>query len=159
MAADIELLRLGVADAGELLTLQRAAYVSEAQLHEDPLLPPLVQTLTELAAELGDSERFAWGVRDGPRLVASVRVALVGLHAAEFSRLCVVPDRQGIGIGSALMLAAEQRLPAGVGTVRLFTGERSPRNLHLYSRLGYLETGRRSVGSYKLVYFEKIREA
>ena len=32
-------------DAGELLTLQRAAYVTTAQLYRDPFLPPLLETL------------------------------------------------------------------------------------------------------------------
>ena len=55
--------RLGVADAGELLTLQRAAYVTEAQLHEDLRLPPLVQTLDQLRTELAAPNVAAWGVR------------------------------------------------------------------------------------------------
>ena len=46
---------LGVDDAGELLTLQRAAYVTEAQTHDDPGLPPLRQTLEELRSELGSA--------------------------------------------------------------------------------------------------------
>ena len=37
-------------DAGEVLTLQRAAFVTEAQAHGDPALPPLTQTLAELRA-------------------------------------------------------------------------------------------------------------
>ena len=43
---------LRAVDAGELLTLQRAAYVSEARIYGDPELPPLVQTLDELIVEL-----------------------------------------------------------------------------------------------------------
>ena len=38
--------------AGELLTLQRAAYATEAQLYGDPNLPALVQSLDELRDEL-----------------------------------------------------------------------------------------------------------
>ena len=38
------------ADAGELLTLRRAAFVTEAQQYDDPHIPPLTQTLDELAA-------------------------------------------------------------------------------------------------------------
>lgn len=38
------------ADGGELLTLQRAAFVTEAQLYDDPRLPALVETLPELLA-------------------------------------------------------------------------------------------------------------
>lgn len=40
--------------AGELLTLQRAAYVTEAQAHDDPCLPPLVETLDDLRSVLAD---------------------------------------------------------------------------------------------------------
>lgn len=44
---DVRLLAADVADAGELLTLQRAAYVSEARIYGGPELPPLVQSLDE----------------------------------------------------------------------------------------------------------------
>jgi hypothetical protein len=47
-----EIIALGVQDAGELLTLQRAAYVVEAQAHDDPRLPPLTETLAEVRAEI-----------------------------------------------------------------------------------------------------------
>jgi hypothetical protein len=49
-ASGIEPLRLRTDDAGEVLTLQRAAYVTEAQAHRDLLLPPLMQTFAELRA-------------------------------------------------------------------------------------------------------------
>lgn len=35
--------RLHAGDAGEVLTLQRAAYLTEAQAHDDLSLPPLTQ--------------------------------------------------------------------------------------------------------------------
>ncbi|WP_448614769.1 hypothetical protein [Modestobacter sp. URMC 112] len=41
------------ADAGELLTLQRAAFVTEAQVYDDPRLPALVETPDELRSALG----------------------------------------------------------------------------------------------------------
>ena len=53
------LVRLGAEDAGEVLTLQRAAYVTEAQAHDDLNLPPLRQSLAEVAAELADPEVLA----------------------------------------------------------------------------------------------------
>jgi len=68
---------LGIDDAGEVLTLQRAAYVTEAQAHGDLAMPPLTQTLAELRAELADSQVTAWGFRERGRLVASLRVRLV----------------------------------------------------------------------------------
>ncbi|MBO0890195.1 MAG: GNAT family N-acetyltransferase [Acidothermales bacterium] len=148
-------LRLGPVDAGELLTLQRAAYVTEAQLHGDVDLPALVQTLDELRAELADARCLAWGTRESGRLVAAVRVRLVDPTTAEIGRLVVAPDRQGRGLGSALLAAAENRLPRSVTNVRLFTGEHSTANLRLYARSGYAETHRTPAAGYDLVHLAK----
>jgi ribosomal protein S18 acetylase RimI-like enzyme len=135
MTAGIEPRQLGPADAGEILTLQRAAYVTEAQAHGDLMMPALLQTLP----------------------VASVRIFTVDTAAAEIRRLSVAPDRQGQGLGTTLLLAAEAGLPAAVTTVRLFTGERSLANQRLYGRLGYQETARTPAGPYQLVHMAKQR--
>ena len=149
---------LGPADAGEVLTLQRAAYVTEAQLHDDLGLPALRQTVPELAAELADPAVLALGVReDGGRLLAAVRARVDGA-VAHVGRLAVVPDRQGQGLGSALLTVLEGALPGDVGELRLFTGERSAANLRLYARLGYRETGRTPLPTgYDLVHLAKPR--
>jgi GNAT superfamily N-acetyltransferase len=148
--------RLGPDDAGELLTLQRAAFVTEAQAHDDPFLPPLTQTLAELRAELGDPAVIALGVRQGGRLVGSVRVRVSpDGRDAELARLMVAPDQQGAGLGAWLLVAAERELPATVERLWLFTGDRSTRNLALYARNGYVETHRRPVRAHAHVYFEK----
>ncbi|WP_407727507.1 hypothetical protein ACJEDT_07880 [Rhodococcoides fascians] len=68
--------RLAAEDAGELLTLQRAAYVTEAQAHGDVLLPPLTQSSAEVAEELSSPGVTAIGIRtETSRLVAAVRVS------------------------------------------------------------------------------------
>ncbi|MCL2729274.1 MAG: GNAT family N-acetyltransferase [Actinomycetia bacterium] len=156
--SQIDPLLLGPGDAGEILTLQRAAYVTEAQAHDDLGMPPLTQTLEQLRAELADPDVTARGVRDRGRLVACVRVRLAGPATAEIGRLVVAPDRQGEGLGSGLLLAAEERLGPGVTVIRLFTGERSHANLRLYERLGYRETGRSPAGGYDLVHLAKTRD-
>jgi hypothetical protein len=48
---DLEIRSVTVDDAGELLTLRRAAFVTEAQQYGDPHIPPLTQTLEELEAD------------------------------------------------------------------------------------------------------------
>jgi hypothetical protein len=65
---------LGVDDVAEALTLQRAAYVAEAQAHGDLDLPPPWQSLAALAAELGDPEVFVagWRTAGAPCSVFSV---------------------------------------------------------------------------------------
>ena len=58
-------------DAGELLTLQRAAFVTEARLNGSLELPPLTETLAELAASVDDA--IVLLARQQGRLVAAVR--------------------------------------------------------------------------------------
>jgi ribosomal protein S18 acetylase RimI-like enzyme len=149
------LVRLSPADSGEILTLQRAAYVSEAQAHGDLELPPLVQSLEELAAELADPQVLALGLREGARLLAAVRIRLDG-DSADLGRLTVVPDRQGQGLGSRLLRHAEEQVSARVHRLRLFTGEHSLANQRLYQRHGYLEDARTAAGHYQLVHMTKV---
>jgi GNAT superfamily N-acetyltransferase len=125
--------------AGELLTLQRAAYVTEAQRYDDLRLPALLQTLEELVEELAASRCLAAVI--GTRLVGSVR-SRERDGVLHIGRLVVAPDLQGRGLGSRLLLAAE----AGTSLRRaaLFTGALSEQNLRLYRRHGYLESHRES---------------
>lgn len=149
---------LGPADAGEILTLQRAAYVTEAQAHNDVFLPPLTQDLGDLREELNRSSVQAWGYRDNARLVAAVRVDSIDT-TAHIGRLVVAPDRQGGGLGSSLLAHAEARLPLCITTVELFTGEHSSANLRLYRRLGYRDTHRTRAGNYEVLHLSKQRPA
>lgn len=145
---------LEVAHAGEVLTLQRAAYVPEARRYGDLDMPPLTQTLDELRAELARDDVMGLGVWDGGRLVGSVRVR-VDTGVAHLGRLVVAPDRQGEGIGSSLLAAAERLLPPEVLEIRLFTGDRSESTITLYERFGYVRQYETSAGTYRLVHLTK----
>ncbi len=144
---------LGPDDAGEVLTLQRAAYLTEAAAHNDFGLPPLTQTLTEVEDELTDPAVTALGIRDGSRLVGAVRLRRSG-SVVELGRLIVAPDRQGQGIGTRLLLHAETVHPEAQ-EMRLFTGEHRTANIRLYARHGYHETSRTPAGDYQLVHLVK----
>jgi GNAT superfamily N-acetyltransferase len=155
--------RLGVDDAGEVLTLQRAAYVTEAWAHGDLDLPPLWQSLADLEAELADPQVLAAGWRSGTgRLLAAVRVRIApGTPVvAHIARLTVVPDRQGQKLGTRLLTELEKQLPAEATELRLFTGEHSHANLRFYARHGYVESHREPTpAGYALVHLQKPRPA
>lgn len=142
-----------VADAGEILTVQRAAYVTEAQLHGDPFLPPLVESLDQIRTMIAESLVLKASV--GSRLVGSVRgrfnerTCLVG-------RLVVAPDLRGRGIGEALMRALETEAAGRADACVLFTGHLSETDLRMYRRLGYAETSRERVADHlTLVHMRK----
>lgn len=126
---------LTAAHAGEALTVQRAAYVTEAQHYDAPRIPPLTETLDELLADLS-SGVLAFGAWDGTRLAGSVRGRVDG-DRMEIARFSVAPDLQGRGIGRALLTAVESAAPPEVRTFWLITGIDSEDNLRLYRKAGY----------------------
>ncbi|NEC93098.1 GNAT family N-acetyltransferase, partial [Streptomyces sp. SID12501] len=105
-----------VDDAGELLTLRRAAFVTEAQQYGDPNIPPLTQTLKELKADLTADGVITLGAWGGHRLVGSIRVLVEG-GKATLGRCAVAPDLQGKGIGTVLLSAILPTLPDGIEEV------------------------------------------
>ncbi|MBA8795707.1 tRNA (guanine37-N1)-methyltransferase [Friedmanniella endophytica] len=127
----------GPGDAGELFTLQRAAYLAEGRL-QGWTIPPLVEELAEVAAEL--PHQLVLTARQAGRLIGSVRGRADG-DTWRVGRLMVVPDRQGEGLGSRLLAAIEARA-VGCTRVELVTGAASTHNLAFYARHGYTELRR-----------------
>lgn len=130
-AQDAPEVRIDVVDvdeAGELLTVRRAAFVSEAQQYGDPFIPALTQTLDELRADLQRTDVVTLGAWHGPRLVGSIRVEVEGQRAT-LGRLAVVPDLQGKGIGTQLLLAIPPYLPPETSEVWVFTARDAVHNL------------------------------
>jgi GNAT superfamily N-acetyltransferase len=141
------------ADAGEVLTLQRAAYVSEAQLYGDPFVPPLVESLEQVRKAIESA--VVLKAVEGARIVGSVRGQLSGT-TCRVGRLVVAPDRQGQGLGTALLAALHERVPQA-SAFDLFTGHLSGGNLRLYRRLGYRETHRERMDDHlTLVHLRMI---
>ncbi|SMD23125.1 GNAT family N-acetyltransferase [Lentzea albidocapillata] len=122
--------------AGEVMTVQRAAYLAEARRYGAWDLPPLVETLDEIRRHLGDGMP-AFGAFDGARLVGSVRSRVDG-ERMEVARLAVAPDVQGGGVGRKLLEAISERAPAEVRVVWLFTGAESDGNIGFYESAGFV---------------------
>lgn len=124
-------------EAEALIELQRAAYAAEAQLYDDWAIEPLTETPADLRAAMSTSIVLA--VSDAGVLIGSVRGTLTD-GICRIGRLFVRPDRQGEGLGSALLAAIEAEF-AGAPRFTLFTGSRSEGNIRLYRRHGYVITG------------------
>ncbi|MCW3491760.1 GNAT family N-acetyltransferase [Microbacterium sp. SSM24] len=140
MPDDIDIRAIAPEDAGETLTLQRAAFVQEALIYDSVQMPPLIQSLEELRAEL--VENLGCVARESGRMLGAVRARADG-DLLLIGRIAIAPDVQGRGIGSRLLEAVEKRgREAGCREAELFTGSLSEANLRLYERTGYRETTR-----------------
>lgn len=141
---DLDIREIREEDAGEVMTLQRAAFVSEAQIYGSADMPPLTQTLDEVRWEL--RENLGCVALDGGRMVGALRARIDG-ELLLIGRIAIAPDMQGHGIGSRLLDAVEARgASAGAREAELFTGSLSEANIRLYERQGYRETERIDEG-------------
>jgi GNAT superfamily N-acetyltransferase len=131
----LDIARAVDADAAELLVLQRACWVAEAIANETLAIPALHESLEDVRH--GIAVQQTWVVREGPRLVGSVRGKVHG-DAWEVGRLMVAPDLAGRGLGRFLLGWIEQHAPAHLTRFELFTGARSTRNQRIYRAAGYV---------------------
>ncbi|WP_402461547.1 GNAT family N-acetyltransferase [Isoptericola aurantiacus] len=144
--------------AGELLTLRRAAFVSEAQVYGDPNIPPLTQTLPELREDMARDDVVTIGAWDGHRLVGSIRVEISG-ERATLGRLAVAPDQQGRGMGTTLLFAILEFLPEQISEIWAFTGKDSRQNLALYAKHGYEAQYDEAAGQLTYTYLRRVLHA
>jgi len=141
------------ADAGEILTLQLACWVPEAQDNPHIRIPAHYETLDDVIASL--DEWAVWVLRRDGRLVGSVRGQLNGT-GWHIGRLMVAPDLRGQGLGRWLLEQAEAAAPPEATRYELITGSNSTANQRRYKRAGYrmsrTEAPAGAVGMEKLCF-------
>jgi ribosomal protein S18 acetylase RimI-like enzyme len=154
MHPSFEVTQATVVDAAEILEIQKAAYMIEAEIYDDFTIPPLLQTLEEIRAEF-ERMLILKAVLE-QMIVGSVR-AYSREETCFVGRLIVRPEFQDRGIGTSLLNEIERRFP-DVRRFELFTGHKSERNLHLYKKLGYRPFRTEEIHpGLSLVYLEKTR--
>ena len=125
--------------AREVLALQRAAYAVEAELIGFDGIPPLRESLDELMAA---PERWL-GLLDELGVAAAVAYERLDAAEVEISRLVVAPRAFRRGYGRALVAAVLEREPAD--RYRVSTGTANAPAVALYTSMGFVPTGERSV--------------
>ncbi|HEX7738131.1 MAG TPA: tRNA (guanosine(37)-N1)-methyltransferase TrmD [Marmoricola sp.] len=136
-------------DAGEILTLQLACWVSEQQDNPDAHVPALHEDLDDVRGWSGRGVVLV--ARSHGRLVGAARGLLDG-DTWELGRLMVAPDLRGRGLGRILFERIEAAAPDSATGYALFTGAGSARNLRMYKKAGYrLLPGEVAPGTVRLV--------
>ncbi len=130
-----EILPARPADAGELLTLQRACWIQEAIANDSLVeIPALGESLADVRAWMTTWTTFVVRVED--RLVGAVRGRLDG-EAWDIGRIMVAPDLQGRGLGRLLLEHIQDVAPPAATSYVLFTGHRSHDNIRMYQKAGF----------------------
>ncbi|MBB6449481.1 ribosomal protein S18 acetylase RimI-like enzyme [Geomicrobium halophilum] len=119
-------------DVSEILSLQKLAYVSEAEIYNNYNIMPLKEDLATAEQSFEDNIVLKY-VEEG-RIVGSVR-AYEKDGECFINKLMVHPEYRNRGIAQKLMEGIEKQFK-GV-TYKLFTGSRSTKNIALYEKLGY----------------------
>ncbi len=152
--ADVNIAVAVPADAGEIMTLARACWLSEARDHDSFAIPALNESLGDVGTWL--MQWHTWVVRSNGRLIGSVRARRAG-SLWDIGRLMVAPDLQGLGLGKALLAFAEQAAPEDVTGFTMFTGGHSVANLRMYRRAGYQTRGHSTYAGVPTVELHKPR--
>ena len=122
------------ADAGEILTLQRACWIQEAVANDMWDVPALHESLEQVLADLEVWTTFV--LRSAGRLVGGVRGRMDGDEWL-VGRLMVAPDLQGHGLGRWMLEQVQEAAPPDARSIGVVTGARSADNLRMYHRAGF----------------------
>jgi len=152
---DITIEKASIEEAEDILALQKLSYLSEAEILDDFTIPPLHQTLDKIRSEF-DHQVFL-KIELENKIVGSVRCYLEA-GTCYIGKLIVHPDHQNRGIGTQLLLAAENQYP-DAKRYELFTSQKSEKNLYLYKKNGYEIFKTKAISDkLTLVFLEKIQK-
>jgi len=154
----LKIAKADISDAAEILSLQKLAFQTEAEIYGKEIRP-LQEGLPEAQAAFAQNAILK-ATSSGKRIVGSVRGRMLDDgHTCHVGRLMVHPEFRRRGIAKALLLALEKEMP-DASRFQLFTGALSVNNIKLYKSVGYQEFEKEQLvkdGEAPLVFLEKKR--
>ena len=142
------------ADRAAIERIVRAAY----GIYVERIGKPPGPMLDDYTALISDGRVSV--LEEADRTMAAIIVLLPEPDHLLLDNIAVRPDRQGQGLGRRLIaFAEEQARRLGHSEVRLYTHEKMTENIALYTRLGFVETGRGQKAGYDRVFMTKRLDA
>jgi len=123
-------------DLKDILSLQKTAFLSEAELYDNYDIEPLTQTINSIENDF--KTHIFLKAEYQNKIIGSVKIKDNG-EFCWIGKLMVIPGYRNKGIGRKLMLAAEKIYPKGKQFI-LFTGYKSINNIKLYESIGYTKS-------------------
>jgi GNAT superfamily N-acetyltransferase len=138
------------ADRVTIETIVREAY----SIYVDRIGKPPGPMLDDYGALIGAGAVSVLAEPDGA--IAAIIVLLPKPDHLLLDNIAVRQDRQGQGLGRRLIAFAEKEaLRLGYHELRLYTHQKMTENIALYTRLGFVETGRGHDAGYDRVFMTK----
>jgi ribosomal protein S18 acetylase RimI-like enzyme len=138
-------------DAGAVAAVVHAAY----SMYVERIGKPPGPMLDDYSARIAGGSVSV--VEDSNGNIAGIIVLIPRPDHLLLDNVAVRPDRQGQGLGHALIAFAEaEAARLGYAEIRLYTHEKMTENLALYRRIGFVETGRRREAGYDRVFMRKL---
>ena len=148
----MEIFKAAKDDLSKILDLQKLAYLSEAEIHNDYSIQPLTQTIEELENEYENCIILKL-VENNNEIVGSIRAHEKNEHVY-VGKLIVHPNFQNKGYGTKLLNVIETYYECK--TFELFTSAKSEKNLYLYKKNGYKEIKQeKGSGNIEFVFLQK----
>jgi N-acetylglutamate synthase-like GNAT family acetyltransferase len=154
LMTQVNIYQANKSDLEAILQLQKECYQTEAAIYNDYNIPPLQQNIHALEKEFAE-QVFLKAVANG-EIIGSVR-GFVDEKTCFVGKLIVKNNFQNQGIGKLLLDSIESAFST-CKRFELFTGHKSLKNLHLYSKQGYNEFSKKVINNnMTMIYLEKLK--
>lgn len=153
---EVQLRRAALADAEEILRMQREAFAETLATYQDMDTNPALEPLSRIQDRLAQPFTYFYFILRGEEAVGCIRVVDQGSEKPKrISPLFILPQYQNLGYGQQAIRLAEAA--HGSTNWQLGTILQEKHNCHLYEKMGYHATGETLVINQRmtLVFYEK----
>ena len=140
----VQLFRAIENDAGKIQAMQQTAFAELLEKYQDYDMSPATESLEKIKWKITHPSSYYYFIRTGEKIVGGIRIVDAGGGVRKrISPLYIMPDYRGKGYAQAAMVEAERI--HGASHWQLDTILQEASNCYLYEKMGYHQTGHRTV--------------
>ncbi len=140
----MKLVQAKLEDAALLQTMQQKAFADLLAKYQDYDMSPATESLEKIKGKITHPGSYYYFIRVGEKIAGGIRIVDTGDGSRKrISPLYILPDYRGKGYAQAAMAEAERI--HGIHHWQLDTILQETGNCYLYEKMGYHQTGKRTV--------------